>query len=242
MPAKGLLFMSNSFLDYQFLNPKDKFIAGCDEVGRGPLAGPVVASCVYLDISRKNNLGELAEFLGDLGVKDSKKVSHIKRKLILEQLFIKKLKLNKVEVIRPIDNLYYSVSSVGHQQIDRINILQASLQAMKKSFYNIYNCDQLKNRGSVLIDGKFCFETTSKISAKALVKGDQKSVLIALASLIAKNYRDDLMESLNIKYPGFGFEKNAGYPTKEHLTALKILGPSEIHRKSFAPVRKIYEK
>ncbi len=234
--------MSKSFLDRSFLSANDKFIAGIDEVGRGPLAGPVVSATVLLDLSQENNLMEVSRILNKLGVNDSKKISELKRKKILNFLGIENLKLNEVYQMRLFGNLFFSLSSATHLEIDCINILQASLLSMRRSFLNIYQTQKKNCSGIILVDGKFIFETPDKVFAKAIVKGDQKSILIAFASLIAKDYRDNLMKKQNLKYPGFGFDENAGYPTKIHLAALKKLGPSKIHRKSFRPVKEYDEK
>ena len=183
-------------------------IGGVDEVGRGPLAGPVVAACCII--------GEgvvLPE-----GVDDSKKLSRKKRRLIYDQL-------------RDIEGVNYALGIVEAKEIDEINILQASHLAMRKAV------KEMKVKPDyLLIDGLPVpgFEQDSR----SIVKGDSRSVSIAAASILAKEFRDDLMTEYSKKYPEFGFEKHMGYGTKLHMEALKNCGPCPLHRRSFAPVRK----
>ncbi len=118
--------------------------------------------------------------------------------------------------------------------IDEINILQASLLSMKNCAHKL----SAKRRTRALFDGnKIPSEMAKNISCEAIVKGDSKSALIGLASIFAKEYRDNLMEKYSLKYPGYGFEKHAGYPTKKHLEAIKKLGVTPIHRRSFKGVK-----
>ena len=183
-------------------------IGGVDEVGRGPLAGPVVAACCII--------GEgvvLPE-----GVDDSKKLSRKKRRLIYDQL-------------RELEGVNYALGIVEADEIDEINILQASHLAMRKAV------KAMKVKPDyLLIDGLPVpgFEQDSR----SIVKGDSRSVSIAAASILAKEFRDDLMTEYSKKYPEFGFEKHMGYGTKLHMEALKNCGPCPLHRRSFAPVRK----
>jgi len=181
-------------------------IAGVDEVGRGPLAGPVVAAAVILD---KNNLPE--------GIRDSKKISKNRREVIAE-----KIKLNS----------HYAYGEASVEEIDNLNILQASLLAMKRAI------ESLKIRPSIsLIDGIYAPKVN--LICKPIVKGDRKSISIAAASILAKTYRDKIMTDLADKYPEYSFAKNSGYGTKEHLLALKSHGITPIHRKSFKPIYNI---
>ncbi len=188
------------------------FVAGVDEAGRGPLAGPVVAACVVID---KN-----FEIDDDLKlVADSKKLSAKNR----EKLF-KAIKEKALSV---------EISVVGHETIDKINILQASLFAMKKS---VEAC-QIKP-DYVLIDGN------QKIPGlltkqQTVISGDAKVFCIAAASIIAKVSRDWLMHEEDKKYPQYQFAKHKGYGTKLHLEMLEKYGPCPIHRQSFAPVKKL---
>lgn len=190
-----------------------RFIAGVDEVGRGPLAGPVVAACVVFDFSQPLDEEELSL------VKDSKLLSAIQR----QKLFgIIKERAAGV-----------GLASVSSQKIDKINILQASLLAM----YQSVNKATLKP-DFVLVDGKF---TIPKLNhpQTAIIDGDALVFCIAAASIIAKVSRDWLMTEYEKKYPGYGLAQHKGYGTKLHLERLRALGPSPIHRLSFKPVAEL---
>jgi len=187
--------------DDSFRSDSIKLICGIDEAGRGPLAGPVVAAAVIF------NSETFIE-----GVNDSKKLSQKKR----EELF---------PIIKN-EAFSYSFEIISQEKIDEINILQASLLAMKKSVLNLSVSPDL-----LLIDGNKIFQ--SEIKAKAVVKGDAKSFSIAAASIVAKVVRDELMMRLAEEYPQYGWERNKGYATKEHIAAVKKFGPSPYHRKTF---------
>jgi ribonuclease HII len=221
------------------------FIAGCDEVGRGPLAGPVVAACASIEIKEHYDEKELKALLRSwkkLGVTDSKKLSSGNRLKILEQFSMASLKADAVHTSVYSKNIIIKVliKEISASVIDEINILQASLEAMKQAM--LHSCP-VHLSGIVLIDGnkKIKYEN-SKHQIEAIVKGDSKSLLIGLASIAAKEYRDQLMRSLGEKYPGYGWERNAGYPTKMHLEAIENLGVTELHRKTFRGVKEIYEE
>ncbi len=188
-----------------------KFVAGVDEAGRGPLAGPVVAACVVIGPDFKIDSDELKL------VADSKKLSAKKR----EQLFsVIKEKALSVEI-----------SVVSHKIIDKINILQASLFAMKKA------TEACKTQPDfVLIDGNQKIPGLL-IRQQAIISGDAKVFCIAAASIIAKVSRDFLMCEEDKKYPNYQFAKHKGYGTKLHLEMLTKYGPCPIHRRSFAPVK-----
>ena len=176
--------------------------AGCDEVGRGCLAGPVVAAAVILPKGYKN------EWLND-----SKKMTSKKRRLAEEQ--IKK------------DALAWAVAEVSAEEIDKSNILKASFLAMHRAL------DQLKLRPEfLLIDGNR-FVAYQELPHECVVKGDGKFLSIAAASVLAKNYRDDLMAGLGEEFPHYGWASNAGYPTTAHRQAIREHGPSKWHRMSF---------
>ncbi len=185
-----------------------KLIAGTDEAGRGPLAGPVVAAAVIFPQKVRID-----------GINDSKKLS-LSERLELET----KIKLKA---------LAFSVEAVNHSMINEINILNASLLAMKKSIELLEI-----NPDLILIDGTKIFE--SQIKAQAIIDGDSKCFTIAAASILAKNHRDRLMIDFADKFPVYNFEKNKGYPTKFHIEAILKYGPCEIHRKKF--LTKIYER
>lgn len=182
-------------------------ITGCDEVGRGPLAGPVVAAAVILPPDSETN-----HFL------DSKKLSFQKREKLYKQL---------IEA-----NASIGIGIVSEKVIDKINILQASLLAMKLACENL----QGKTADFVLVDGKFTIPAMD-IPQLPLVKGETRSGSIAAASIIAKQTRDRLMAELHDLYPSYNFLKNKGYPTREHRAAIKKHGPCPIHRRSFHGVK-----
>ena len=182
-------------------------IAGVDEVGRGPLAGPVTAAAVILDPS---NIPQ--------GLNDSKKLSAKRR----ENLYDLILKSSTV-----------AVTHVSVEEIDRINILQASLLAMRNAVAALR-----PQPAHLLIDGNRVPDPIN-IPAQPIVKGDGKSLSIAAASIVAKTVRDRLMTELSLQNPGYGWEKNAGYPSKQHILALERLGVTPHHRRSFRPVHNI---
>ena len=185
-----------------------KLIAGIDEAGRGPLAGPVVAAAVILDIDANIE-----------GINDSKLLSSKQR----EKLF-SKIHQNALSI---------GLSIVEPETIDRINILQATRLAMTKAVTNL----TLKP-GLLLIDGPITLDLNTR--QIPIIKGDKLSVSISAASIIAKVTRDDIMKSFHKMYPEYGFYKNKGYGTKEHITALKKHGSGQIHRKSFAGIGEYY--
>ncbi len=183
-------------------------IAGSDEVGRGPLAGPVVAASVILPQDCDHSV-----FL------DSKKITH-KRRLHLNDL------------LKDI-NATVGIGVVSVETIDRINILQASLLAMKRAVTSMEG-DSL-GPDFILVDGTF--EIPLSIPQIALTKGESKSASIAAASIVAKVKRDALMDTLHLQYPIYNFKQNKGYPTKEHRLTIAKYGPCPIHRKTFKGVK-----
>ncbi|HEX8974214.1 MAG TPA: ribonuclease HII [Patescibacteria group bacterium] len=210
-------------------------IIGTDEVGRGPLCGPVVAAAVVIKnsalLSELNSDSELssdASKMWDL-VRDSKKLSEKQREKVFDFIH---------------EHFHVGIGLCDHETIDRINILEASFLSMKKAVQELLRLSELKPLNSqntpktiVLVDGNkevpnFSFEQ------QAVIGGDRLSKSIAAASIVAKVTRDRMMREFGKKYPGYGMEKHMGYGTKEHMDALAKLGPCEIHRKSFGPVRK----
>lgn len=179
----------------------NKLIAGCDEVGRGPLAGPVCVACVIMP------LDDLIE-----GIDDSKKLSEKKREELAEKI--------KEKAIA------YSVCMVNEETIDKINILEATKLCMKNAIEKLEVKPDI-----VLVDAISKLDTDVKV--RGIVKGDALSYSIGAASILAKVTRDKLMCELAEKYPEYGFEKNKGYGTKEHIDALKRIGPCIYHRLSF---------
>jgi len=197
--------------DFSLETQYDGIVCGLDEVGRGPLAGPVVAACVIIPPEKRD-----LDFVSD--IKDSKKVALKKREALYKQITA---------------HFPYAVSALSPQEIDELNILQASLEAMKRAH------DQIDGITHSLVDGNKAPNLSSV--AITVVKGDQKSKSIAAASIIAKVYRDRIMQKLANEHPHYGWERNAGYPTVQHREALLVHGITEHHRKSFAPVRRILE-
>lgn len=213
-------------------------VMGVDEVGRGPLAGPVV-SCAVQVIAKSGKVYQaLNDFLADLEVTDSKKLSDKKRKSICTELGVDvhTLEPSKVYTITENDDLkiVYCVGEVSAEDIDEMNILQASLFSMKLACLQMIDDSQT----ALLIDGNQFLKLKKKnVNEYPIVKGDSKSLIIGLASVIAKQYRDELMVELAQQYPEYGFEKHAGYPTKQHKEAIANVGPSKIHRLSFKGVK-----
>lgn len=203
-------------------------VIGCDEVGRGPLAGPVVACGVY--VKKAAALGQLS----GCGICDSKKLSSKKRNSILNHLSINIATLKWGRVYQITEDIFFVLDEVSPEKIDEINILQASLLGMKNSCQKLfeYRNDQIAH---ILVDGNKVFESQFPISA--IVKGDSKSLIIGLASIIAKEFRDEKMKDYDRIYPGYFFSKHAGYPTSLHREAIAKNGISPIHRKSFKGVK-----
>ena len=211
-----------------------KIVAGIDEAGRGPLAGPVVAACAVLDSEMLKKIQEDKDESenneGDTStcrlhyfrfhpcielIKDSKKLTAKKREELAE--FIKS------------EFLEVGVGICDHKTIDRINILQASFLAMKKAIGNLKQKPDF-----ILLDGKFKIPNCS-YRQKAIIKGDALIFCIAAASIIAKVERDRIMLKMHELYPEYGFDKHKGYGTKLHMERLKQHGPCAIHRMSFKP-------
>ena len=184
-----------------------KIIAGVDEVGRGSLIGPVYAAAVILNKSINQKI-----------LKDSKSLTQEKRKLLSD--YIKK-------------NSIWAIGKASAEEIEKINILQASLLAMKRAIKNLK-----KKPSHVLIDGNK-IPNLNNYNLKAIVKGDQKIPSISAASIIAKVSRDQFIVTLSYKNKGYHWDKNFGYGTKQHLKAIKKLGITKHHRKNFSPISKI---
>ncbi|MFZ2288230.1 MAG: ribonuclease HII [Halopseudomonas yangmingensis] len=197
-------------LSIDWLLPSDdELVAGVDEVGRGPLCGAVVTAAVILDPSRPIE-----------GLNDSKKLSEARR----EALF---------PLIQQ-QALAWCIARAEVEEIDQLNILQATLLAMQRAVAGLSITPQ-----RVLVDGNRC--PTLPMPAAAVVKGDSRVPAIAAASILAKVARDREMGELDLRYPGYGLAKHKGYPTPLHLAALRQLGVTPIHRRSFAPVRALLE-
>lgn len=194
----------------------DDNVCGIDEAGRGPLAGPVVACCVLID---------KGQYFDEkiLQANDSKKLSKKKRSQFYDFL---------------IQNIKFHVAVVDNPKIDEVNILNATKLAMRISYQGLlkkYNID----KAAVLVDGNInpFLQEEGGPYCKAIVKGDQKSISIACASIIAKEFRDDIMRKLHEQYPAFDWDSNSGYPTKKHIENIEKYGVTCYHRASFAPIK-----
>jgi ribonuclease HII len=184
-----------------------KYIAGVDEVGRGPLAGPVVAAAVILPM----------DFYLP-GIDDSKKLSEKKR--------------NEYDEIIRREAIAVSVAMIDAAEVDSINIYEATKKAMKAAIVS------LASNPEVLLVDAMKLETPYIV--ESIIKGDAKSVSIAAASIVAKVARDSLMIKLSAEFPEYGFERNMGYGTKEHILAIQLHGHTPYHRKSFAPIKDMF--
>jgi ribonuclease HII len=185
----------------------DGRVAGVDEAGRGPLAGPVVAGAVILDPHNPID-----------GLQDSKRLTAARREVLYVEIQEKALA--------------WAVASADVGEIDRINILQATMLAMQRAVEALQPAAQ-----HALIDGNRC--PVLACPAQAIVKGDSRVAAISAASIMAKVTRDREMLSLDLQYPGYGLAQHKGYPSKAHIEALENLGVTPIHRLTYAPVRRV---
>ncbi len=181
-------------------------VAGLDEVGRGPLAGPVVAAAVILDA---RNIPE--------GIRDSKKLSAARREYLYPLIMA---------------GAMVGLGEASVEEIDQLNILEASMLAMRRALNALP-----QPADHALVDGNR--DPDLGIPTRCVVKGDNISLSIAAASIIAKVTRDNFMTKLAAIHPAYGWERNAGYGTRQHMEALKLVGASPFHRKSFAPIHKL---
>jgi ribonuclease HII len=183
------------------------WVAGVDEAGRGPLAGPVVAAAVILDPARPI-----------AGLRDSKALSPQRRAVLAAAIRERALA--------------WAIGVSDVAEIDEVNILQATLRAMRRAVMGLALVP-----GEVLVDGNVLPRLDGP--ARAIVQGDRYVVAISAASIIAKTTRDAMLDDLDGLYPGYGFAQHKGYPTAVHLAALARLGPCPVHRRSFAPVAQL---
>ena len=202
--------------DWSEENKYQGLIVGVDEAGRGPWVGPVVAGAVVFF----NH--DIHPFLLK-NLNDSKKISATKREALFEVL----------QSEAKLKNLAWAVGQASAREIDDLNILQATFEAMRRAVKALPCLPDV-----ALIDGNRNPQNFP-CPSYALIKGDAKSYSVAAASIVAKVYRDYLMKNMALQYPGYGFEKNAGYGTKEHIAALKTLGVTPEHRKSYKPIAEI---
>lgn len=182
-----------------------EIVCGVDEAGRGPLAGPVFAAAVILDPARPI-----------AGLRDSKKLSELQRNALAGEI--------KAHA------LAWCIAQSSVEEIDRLNILQASMLAMRRAVEGLVMQPSL-----ALIDGNRC--PVMPVRSEAIIKGDDKVPAISAASILAKTARDSLLVSLHASYPFYAFDQHKGYPTVLHLERLKLHGVSPVHRRSYAPVR-----
>lgn len=189
------------------LDSAGELICGVDEAGRGPLAGPVFAAAVILDPSKPIT-----------GLRDSKKLSPTRR--------------DQLALIIQRDALAWSIAQCSAAEIDELNILQATMLAMRRAIEGLSMTPTL-----ALIDGNRCPVTA--IRTEAIIKGDDKVLEISAASILAKTARDALLLEMHTRYPQYGFDQHKGYPTTLHLERLKQHGITPEHRRSFAPVRQL---
>lgn len=226
-------------LELKLISKFPSEIIATDEVGRGPLGGPVVIGAVRVSISDKDSLKALLKFLKPKGVTDSKKLSAENRKEILKKLGIHNLPFRETGTVELKGNLIsYVTWDMDHNVIDQENILAASLRGMKESALHLSHLKN--NQTTVLIDGnKNLRWGTEKApwNEYPIIQGDSKSLLIGLASIIAKEKRDVFMRDMHELYPQYGFASHFGYPTKDHREAIEKYGPCPIHRKTFKGVK-----
>lgn len=191
------------------MTARRQIIAGVDEAGRGPLAGPVVVAAVVLD----------SEIPID-GLDDSKKLSQKRR----EELFPRIIECSAA----------WAVAEVGPEEIDRVNILQATMLGMQRAV------DQLQPVPTLaLVDGNRAPELNCTV--RTIIQGDSLEPAISAASILAKVTRDQMMRQLHLRFPQYRFDRHKGYPTAEHLELLAKYGPCAVHRRSFAPVRRLLQ-
>jgi ribonuclease HII len=196
--------LAASLFDY-----KDEIICGVDEAGRGPLAGPVFAAAVILNPEKPI-----------AGLRDSKKLTAAKREALAE--IIKR------------DAIAWSIAQCSEAEIDALNILQATMLAMRRAIETLSSTPTL-----ALIDGNRC--PVCQIRTEAIVKGDDKVAEISAASILAKTARDAALMVMHDQYPQYAFDQHKGYPTALHLERLRLHGVTPLHRKSYAPVRALLD-
>jgi len=199
--------------DFSFENNYvNSIVAGIDEAGRGPLAGPIVSACVLLN--QENFPKE---------INDSKKLTKNLRKKLFVELQ---------------EKAKFGIGIVDEKIIDEINILQATKLSMRRAFEDFQKkYDNKITLQTLLVDGNIIPFSHDNIKIAAIVKGDQKSFSIAAASIIAKEIRDEIMKKIHLEFPQFGFDKHAGYGTKFHIEQIKKFGVCKYHRLSFEPIK-----
>lgn len=204
--AKLALFNEKKQFERLFVQNEGDYIAGVDEAGRGPLAGPVVAAAVILP-----------ETFELIGLTDSKQLTETERN-------------NYYHIIKQ-EAISYHIAIIDHQKIDHINILNATKMAMTEALTELKPAPHIALIDAVTLH-RLPFPT------KEVIKGDDRSIAIAAASVLAKVKRDKIMDEIAVRYPEYGFDTHKGYGTKQHIEALEKYGPSPYHRLSFTPVKK----
>ncbi len=199
-------------LEHQACARGYRHIAGIDEAGRGPLAGPVVSAAVILPGG-----------FSCPGIDDSKKLSEKKRDALFPFIMEKAVAVG--------------IGLSTHTEIDRLNILQASLLSMKRAVADLVRRPGATDPDFLLIDGKFTLDMA--VDQSAVVRGDSRSISIAAASIVAKVTRDRLMKDLHDRYPDYGFLQHKGYPTRAHKQAILRYGPCPVHRMTFKGVKEV---
>jgi len=207
-----------------------RYVVGLDEAGRGPLAGPVVASAVVITTAKvKNQKSKIKNILKR--IKDSKKLTPKKR----EEFY---------NLLTNHPQIKWGIGKVSEKVIDKINILEATKLAMERAVKNLEKKHHIlkmidwtlsKKVGFLILDGKIKLDLP--IPQKSIIKADEKVFSCAAASILAKVYRDRIMKRYHKRYPRYGFDKHKGYPTLQHRKMLKKYGPCKIHRKTFKPVK-----
>lgn len=191
---------------------------GIDEVGRGPLAGPVVAACAYVpsDVAFPDDLPT---------IKDSKKMTHKNRRKVVDWL-------------KSQSEIKYSIGASSVDEIDDMNILRATFLAMQRAFDGLKQC--VDTSVTIFVDGNRAPDL-HPFNVETVIGGDNLVFSISLASIIAKEYRDEIMRKIDTEYPQYGFAQNVGYGTKQHIEAINKYGPTVYHRKSFEPVKSLLQ-
>lgn len=198
-----------------------KIVVCLDEAGRGPLAGPVVATALMIKMIKKKDFLKHNIWRSDLhNIRDSKKLTPKKR----EEFY---------KLITKNPQIEWGVGRVSEKAIDKINILEATKLAMKKALNNLEK--KYSQADFLILDGNF--KIGLPILQKSIIKADEKVFSCTAASIIAKVTRDRIMKRYHKKYPRYGFDKHKGYPTRYHLKTLKKYGPCQIHRKTFSPIK-----
>ncbi len=198
------------------VDPNDSI--GIDEVGRGPLAGPVVAVACWIS---RDGISLAAR--NDIVIRDSKKLSHIQRNRVIEW----------ANSLRAQNILKYAVGEASVQEIDSLNILKAAMLAMQRAYEKLN-----LQKSFTLVDGNRAPDLKNT-EVRTIVKGDNTVISIALASIIAKEYRDNIMRQLSLEYPQYSWDTNVGYGSKKHLEAISQYGATPHHRMTFAPLNKL---